>query len=70
MAQEFPDVQVVGWDRPQVREIWTGATPANCQFETAPDYDFLEDYEKEFDLIHMRFVAGGVCVLCGIGTTF
>jgi hypothetical protein len=70
MAQEFPDVQVWGWDRPQVREIWTGTTPANCRFDTAPDYDFLEQYKEEFDLIHMRFVAGGVRVLYIVGSTF
>lgn len=68
MAQEFPHVEVWGWDRPQVREIWSGAVPTNCRFETAPDYDFLENYENEFDLIHMRFVAGGVSIHSVVNT--
>lgn len=59
MAQEFPHTEVWGWDRPQVQEMWTGEVPNNCRFETAPNYDFLENYEDKFDLIHMRFVAGG-----------
>ena len=60
MAQEFPDAEIWGWDRPHVREIWTGTVPSNCRFDTAPNYDFLESFEDEFDLIHMRFVARGV----------
>ena len=62
MAQEFPDAEVWGWDRPHVRHLWTGDVPDNCHFRTAPDYNFLETYREQFDLIHMRFVAGGVCM--------
>jgi hypothetical protein len=63
MAKEFPHVEVLGIDRPD-----DGITaracdmPSNCRFEPRPDYEFLEEdrFKNQFDLIHMRFVAGGV----------
>jgi hypothetical protein len=59
MAREFPEATVMGVDRPHVQRIWTEEAPANCHFETHRDYEFLSEHTNEFDLIHMRFVAGG-----------
>lgn len=60
MAKEFSHVEVWGVDQPSAQKGWSEEAPANCRFEVHSNYDFLQDYEKNFDLIHMRFVAGGV----------
>ena len=59
MAEEFPNAEIWGVDRPHVQTIWGEEAPANCHFETHLTYDFLSKHLGEFDLIHMRFVAGG-----------
>jgi hypothetical protein len=59
MAREFPEAEVWGVDRPHVQTIWTEEAPTNCHFETHQTYNFLSEHSSEFDLIHMRFVAGG-----------
>lgn len=59
MAKEFPEAEVWGVDRPYARRLWTGEAPSNCHFETHNSYDFLSEHEARYDLIHMRFVAGG-----------
>lgn len=63
MAKEFPKAKILGIDRPDdgLTSLAHGV-PSNCRFEPRPDYEFLaeDEFKTQFDLIHMRFVAGGV----------
>jgi hypothetical protein len=66
MAKEFPHVRMLGIDRPDgsITSLICDDVPSNCRFESRPDYQFLEEERNKdrFDVIHMRFVAGGVSV--------
>jgi hypothetical protein len=67
MAREFPKAEILGIDRPDDRRPSLARNvPSNCRFDTRPDYEFLVEagFKEQFDLIHMRFVAGGVSAYC------
>jgi hypothetical protein len=59
MAREFPDASILGIDRPQVKPLWKDEVPVNCKFEAHSVDDDLHELVGKFDLIHMRFAAGG-----------
>lgn len=68
MAELFPHADILGIDR-HVNGIAPSLdiVPRNCRFDTRLDYEFLteEEFLDFYDVIHMRYVAGGVSALSG-----
>ncbi|KAG8891534.1 hypothetical protein FRB99_003533 [Tulasnella sp. 403] len=61
MAEEFPQADVVGLDIVQPRLVAHGKpVPSNCRFVLEDADDGLQQYESSFDVIHGRFIHGGV----------
>ncbi|KAH7163411.1 S-adenosyl-L-methionine-dependent methyltransferase [Dactylonectria estremocensis] len=57
VADEYPSADVVGFDISAVQPSWV---PPNCRFQIDDaqlDWTFKED---EYDLIHMRYLYGGI----------
>jgi hypothetical protein len=59
MAKEFPWVQVLGVDLAP-RPINPDEIPKNCHFETVDINLGLTQFENQFDVVHVRFVGGGL----------
>ena len=59
MAKEFPHCQVVGIDLAPV-PLEPEAIPSNCRFELDDVNKGMAHYYNQFDVIHARFIAGGL----------
>lgn len=62
MAAEFPHADVWGIDSPgQGSQHMSSDIPDNCHFESWDILNSLPDsYRGQFDLVHVRFIAGTV----------
>ncbi|CAG8733878.1 2591_t:CDS:2, partial [Acaulospora colombiana] len=59
MAKQFPWAEVVGVDLAPC-PIATESLPPNCRFEVDDINLGLTHFENQFDVVHLRFVAGGM----------
>jgi hypothetical protein len=59
MAKQFPWAQVVGVDLAPC-PIASEELPPNCRFEVDNINLGLGHFENQFDVVHLRFVAGGM----------